>query len=150
MNLKRTTLTALAIGALALPAAVAAKPGPGHGHGGGGGGHGHGHNPTVMYVFKGTYADPAAGAGVVAVDHGNGAAKKAGLVGEDVSFDLSNARIQVADTDGDGSATANDLQAGDRVQVQARLPKQDPGDQPFAAKKLIDKTNPPSDGSGGD
>lgn len=146
MNLKRTFLIVLGIGALAVPATAAIAK-PGHGHGGG---HGQGHNPTVMYVFKGTYGDATVAPGVVTVDKGNGHVKKAGLVGQDVQFDLSNARIQVADTNADGSVTADDVQAGDQVQVQARLPKQDPGDQPFAAKKLIDKTNPPDDDSGGD
>lgn len=150
MNLKKTSLIALGIGALAVPAAAAATPGHGHGHGGGHGhgqGHGHGHNPTVMYVFRGTYGEVP---GVVSVDHGNGHVKKAGLVGEDVQFDLSNARIQVADTSGDGTVGADDVVSGDQVQVQARLPKQDPGDQPFAAKKLIDKTNPPADDGSAD
>ena len=148
MNLRKTSLIALGIGALAIPAAAVADPG-GHGHGHGHDathGHGHGHNPTVMYVFKGTYGPDA---GVVTVDHGNGHVKKAGLVGGPVSFDLSAARLEVADTNADGSVTPGDVQAGDVVQVQARLPKQDPGDQPFAAKKLIDKTNP-ADDSGGD
>src|SRR4051794_10156146 len=97
MKLRKTYLIALAVGALAVPAAAAAEPGGhGHGHGHGhegahghGGTHGHGHNPTVMYVFKGTYD----GDGVVSVDHGNGHAKKAGLVGQDVQFDLSGARL---------------------------------------------------------
>jgi hypothetical protein len=30
--------------------------------------------------------------------------------------------------------------------VQARLPKQDPGDQPFVAKRLVDQSNPPGGG----
>lgn len=137
----------LGIGALAIPAAAVAEPGHGHGHGSGhGGGHGHAHNPTVMYVFKGTYGDP----GVVSVDKGNGHVKKAGLVGEDVTFDLSAAKLVVADTTGDGSVTADDVVSGDKVVVQARLPKQDPGAQPFAAKRLVDQTNSPDDDSGDD
>jgi hypothetical protein len=145
MNLRRISLIALGIGALAIPAAALAKPGHGHGHGHGGG-HGHGHNPTVMYVFKGTYG----GAGVVSVEKGNGHVKKAGLVGESVQFDLSSARLNVADTSGDGSVTAEDVLSGDAVLVQARLPKQGPGDQPFAARKLVDQTNPAGDDSTGD
>ena len=35
-----------------------------------------------------------------------------------------------------------DLQDGDRVLVQARLPKSDPGDGPYAARKLVDKGAP--------
>ena len=131
MNFKKTSLTALAIGALAIPAAAVAKPGHGHGHG-------HGGNPTVSYVFKGAYG----GDGVVAVDHGNGHVKKAGLVGEDVQFDLADAKLRgVPDTNGDEYVTPEDIVTGDRVIVKARLPKRDPGDQPFAAKQLVDQTH---------
>jgi len=151
MNLRKTSLIALGIGALAVPAAAVATPGHGHGHGpdpshGHGHGHGHGHNPSVMYVFKGTYGDP----GSVAVEHGNGHVTKAGLVGGTVQFDLSAARLDVADTNADGSITADDVSAEDIVVVQARLPKQDPGAQPFAAKKLVDQTNPAEDDDSGD
>jgi hypothetical protein len=135
MNLKKSTLIALGIGALAIPAAAVADPGGnGHGHG-----HGHGGNPTVMYLFKGTYGDTADG--TVAVNHGNAHVRKADLVGQDVQFDLTDTHLVVADTDGDGAVTANDIAPGDKVLVQARLPKQDPGAQPFAAKRLVDQTN---------
>src|SRR4051794_28931762 len=137
MNLKKAFLVALGTGALAVPAAALAKPGGDHGHG-----HGHGRNPTVMYVFKGSYG----GDGAVAVNHGNGHVKKADLVGQDVQFDLSGARLVVADTNADGAVTADDVATGDRVLVQARLPKQDPGDQPFAASRLVDQSNPPDGG----
>ncbi len=148
MNLRKSALIALGIGALAVPAAAVADSSHGHGHGRGQGGihsqsgnHGHGHNPTVMYVFKGSYD----GGGVVSVDHGNGAVQKADLVGQDVQFDLSSAKLDVADTNGDGSVTTDDVLTGDGVVVQARLAKQDPGAQPFAAKHLIDQTNPGDD-----
>jgi hypothetical protein len=134
VNLRRSIVTALGIGALAIPAAAVADPGHGHGHG-------HGHNPTVSYVFKGTYGAD----GLVTVNHGNGHVKKAGLVGQDVQFDLTNARLNVADTDGDGSVTAADVATGDAVVVKARLPKLDPGSQPFAARQLVDQTNPGDD-----
>lgn len=140
MNLRKTSLIALGMGALAVPAAAIADPGHGRGHGQGHG-HGHGHNPAVMYVFKGTYE----GGGVVTVNHGNRHVKKAGFVGQDVTFDLSATKLVVADTNGDGSLTAEDVVTDDRVVVQARLPKQDPGDQPFAAKRLVDQTNSPDD-----
>jgi hypothetical protein len=139
-NLKKSFLVALGAGALAVPAAAVAHPGGGHGHG-----HGHGGNPTVNYVFKGTYG----GGGVVSVNHGNGHVNKADLVGQDVQFDLAGARLVVADTNGDGSVTADDVANGDRVVVQARLPKGDPGAQPFAAQRLVDQDNAPDD-SGGD
>jgi hypothetical protein len=140
MNLKKAFLVALGTAALAVPAAAIAKPGD-HGHGGHGHGHGHGGNPTVMYVFKGTYG----GDGVVSVNHGNGHVNKADLVGQDVQFDLTNARLVVADANADGSVTADDVASGDHVLVQARLGKQDPGAQPFAARQLVDQSNPPAD-----
>jgi hypothetical protein len=143
MNLKRSFLVALGTAALAVPAAAIAKPPSDHGHGHGGGhGHGHGGNPTVTYVFKGTYG----GSGVVGVSKGNGHVKKAGLEGQDVQFDLSGAKLVVADTNADGSVTADDVSTGDRVVVQARLPKQDPGAQPFAAQRLVDQSNSPDGG----
>jgi hypothetical protein len=156
MNLRRSALIALGIGALAVPAAAVADSSHGHwqgrgqggvhGHGHGpSGNHGHGHNPTVMYVFKGSYD----GAGVVSVDRGNGAVQKAGLVGQDVQFDLSSAKLDVADTNSDSSVTPDDVLVGDEVVVQARLAKQDPGTEPFAAKHLIDQTNPGDDNGEG-
>ena len=48
------------------------------------------------YVFKGVYK----GDGVVTVVSGNSRVRKGGYVGEDVTFDLSSAKIVAADTDG--------------------------------------------------
>jgi hypothetical protein len=90
----------------------------------------------VTYVFKGTY-----GADGVKVLKGNKHVRRAGLVGETVAFDLSAARIVVADNNGDGKRDASDLQDGDKVLVQARLPRRDPGAAPFAARKLVDQTH---------
>lgn len=149
MKLKKISLIALGMGALAIPTAAAAHPGAGHGHSGEhghGGDHGHGHNPTVSYVFAGTYD----GGGLVSVDNGNGPARKAGLVGEDVQFDLSAAKLEVADTNADGQVSADDVVTGDAVIVKARLSKQDPGSQPFAASQLVDKTNPADDDGAND
>jgi hypothetical protein len=141
MKLRKTSVIALGIGALAIPAAAVAAPG-GHGHAHGHAhAHGsHGHNPSVMYVFKGSYE----GGGVVSVNHGNAHVKKADLLGT-VQFDLSATRLEVADTNTDGAVTADDVVSGDKVLVLARLPKQDPGDQPFAARQLVDQTNPADD-----
>jgi hypothetical protein len=41
--------------------------------------------------------------------------------------------------------TAEDVAKGDRIVVKLRLPKKDPGAQPFAAKQLVDQTNPGND-----
>lgn len=137
---------AAAIGAVialgAAPAALAARPdNPGSQGQGHAGGHGKaGGKAVVSYVFKGTYA----GAGSVDVDHGNAHVRKANLVGTTVSFDLTNARVVVADTNTDGTANADDIAAGDRVVVKARLPRKDPGDQPYGAKQLVDQTHAPA------
>jgi hypothetical protein len=98
-------------------------------------GKGKAHN--VSYVFKGTWN---AASGTVTVKHGNAHVRKAGLVGKDVKFDLTGSKLVVADTNADGSITAADLADGDRVVVKARLPRKDPGPQPFKAKMVVDQT----------
>ena len=95
----------------------------------------------VTYVFKGTYS-----ADGVKVLKGNNHVRRAGLVGQTVAFDLSAARIVVADNNGDGKRDVSDLQDGDKVVVQARLPRRDPGAAPFAARKLVDQTHPKQQG----
>ena len=93
----------------------------------------------VTYVLKGTYTAE----GTVEVTRGNAHTRRAGLIGDDVAFDFSAARVVVADTDGDGKATLADVAAGDRVLVQARLPRLAPGTGPHKARKVVDQTNPP-------
>jgi hypothetical protein len=96
-------------------------------------------------VFKGAYK----GDGVVTVASGNSPVRKGGYVGQDVTFDLSTAKLVVADTDGVAGLTVADVQAGDVVLVQARLPRvtKPAGDYEQAAaivaRKLVDKTHPP-------
>lgn len=134
------------VGAFALASVSPAVADPGNGHG-------HGHGPStapgktkvhnVTYVFKGTWN--AAG-GTVTVKHGNNHVRKAGLIGQTVTFDLTNARVVVADTNKDGSKTAADISDGDKVVVKARLPRKDPGTQPFKAKMLVDQSHRPSAG----
>jgi hypothetical protein len=116
--------------ALALFAAQAAGALPvqaaGHGHAGGQG---------VMYVFKGSYVDSS----TVDVAKGNHHVTAAELTGP-VSFDFSGARVVVGDVNNDGVANLDDVVAGDKVVVKVRAPRNDPGDQPFAAKQLVDQT----------
>lgn len=91
----------------------------------------------VTYVFKGTFnlADSS-----VTVAKGNKHVRRAGLVGEQVVFDLTKARIVVADNNADGKRDTADLLDGDKVVVQARLPRREPGAAPFAARKLVDQS----------
>jgi hypothetical protein len=147
---------AASIAALAGGSSALANQGNGHGHGGATGptgatgatgttgpqGHGKGkqHVHTVMYVFKGTWT---AADGTVKVTSGNHHVRKAGFVGQSVQFDLTSAKFVVADTNSDSSQNAADLKDGDKVLVQARLPRKDPGDAPYKARKLVDQTNPP-------
>lgn len=71
------------------------------------------------YVFKGVYK----GDGVVTVVSGNSRVRKGGYIGKDVTFDLSSAKIVADDSDGVAGVTAADVKAGDKVLVQARLPR---------------------------
>ncbi len=90
----------------------------------------------VSYVFKGPYA----GDSTVAVEHGNKHARD--FEGQTVVFDLSAAKISVADTSGDGVADLTDVAAGDAVVVKAKLPKGVAPEQPIVAKHLVDQTHP--------
>ena len=72
---------------------------------------------------------------------GNSRVRKGGFIGETVAFDLEGARFVTRDTSGDGERSLEDVQEGDWVLVKAMLPREDPGEQPFAAKRLIDKTS---------
>jgi hypothetical protein len=146
MSKRQNILVALGVVALAVPSAALAKQGDGqthghgHHHGKGEHGQGHGKDKPKMYVFKGTYnAD-----GTVHVLNGNGRVKKQHFVGTDVAFDYTNAKVNVADTNLDGTSDINDVASPDAVVVQAKLGRTDPGPQPFAARKLIDQTNPKS------
>jgi hypothetical protein len=137
--MKRRTHMFAVVGAALLTVPVGAMAHPGHGHA-----YGHGH--PVSYVFKGTYG----GGGEMSVSRGNAHARKAGLVGGDVQFDLSSTRLSVADTNGDAAIDATDVVVGDKVVVKSKLPRQDPGVQPLAAGHLVDQTNPADESGGGD
>jgi hypothetical protein len=122
---KPATIAIAATAALAIPAAVHAKPDkPPKAKG-------------VSYVFKGTYSGDGS---TVAVDHTNGHARD--FDDQTVTFDFSAAKLSVADTDASGAVDLADVVAGDRVVVKAKLPKADPGAQPFRAKQLVDQTHP--------
>ena len=133
MNVRRSLIVAVGIAALAAPSAAAAAPG-----GNGKGKQKAKKNPTVQYVFKGAYA----GDGAVDVSHGNSHVRKGNLDDQTVRFDLTSAKLVVGDTNADAVVDLNDVVVGDAVVVKARLPKRDPGDQPFAARQLVDQTHP--------
>jgi len=96
-----------------------------------------GKTKTVTYVFKGTFVAP----GSVAVTKGNRHVRRAELVDTTVQFVLADAKVVVEDNNGDGVKDLADVVAGDKVVVKARLPKSDPRDAPFAARKLVDQTH---------
>jgi hypothetical protein len=135
-RMRRNLIAALGVAALVIPSAAIANQGENHGKG-----HGKGHSQThnVAYVFKGTYE----GESKVKVASGNARIRKGGYIGQVVAFDLTSARIVVADTNADTLTDLNDVQVGDKVLIKAMLPKSNPGSQPFAAKRLIDQTHPP-------
>ena len=121
--------------ALGLPAGVAAKGKPDHA----GKKEGKGKSKPATYVFKGTWN----GDGTVLVTGGNSRVRKQELKGTNVAFDLTNAKLRVADTSGDGVVDASDIVAGDKVVVQAKLPRDIANAvAPYAARKLVDQTHP--------
>jgi hypothetical protein len=147
----RSALAILAAGALAAPVAAEANGSPHHGLGQSSRGDAHPgkgrdkakRNPTVTYVLKGTVvsADAAAGTAVVEVAKVNHQRH----AGQDltVTFDLTKAKIAVADVNADGVATSGDIAAGDRVLVQARLPRRSPDlTGTVVARTLVDQTHP--------
>ena len=72
------------------------------------------------YEFKGLVkAVGTDGTVQVEVVGGNSKAKK--LKGQTLTFDVSKAKVKVADTNGDGKRDLADVGAGDRVNVQAKL-----------------------------
>jgi hypothetical protein len=151
---KRTTsiIAGVAALAVAVPAAALAKPDGGKSHGKGeqhAVEHGKGKNKpkTVTYVFKGTVASVDTGAGTVTVTvaKGNHWARKS--KGQDVTFSLTGSKhLKVQDFDKNGTRDLADVQVGDKVIVQAKLPKSAAGDQPFAARQLIDLAKPAASG----
>jgi hypothetical protein len=140
----RLVVAMLSTAALAVPAVAVADPG-----------HGMGHDKQpekahgkaegakqVMFVFKGTFTAPR----TVKVVSGNSHVRKGGFVGQAVQFDFANAKFVAADTNADQKADVTDVADGDRVLVQARVAKRTTyaeAAEAIAARKLVDKTNPP-------
>lgn len=152
----RSTLAVLTgVLALAFPAGALAHGAPDASHGARhdhaaqshtqAGEHGQGstrrHVPTVALIAHGTVVsvDPTNNTAVVQVTRTNH--HGAGLVGTQVTVDLSNARISVADVNADGQQNLADLAPGDRVLVQGRVPLHGPLTGALVAKRLIDQTH---------
>jgi hypothetical protein len=153
----RSTLTALTgVLALAFPAGALAHRAPAGSHGAGhanaarshgkASAHGqpstHRHIPMVALIAHGTVVsvDSTNNTAVVQVTRTNH--HGAGLVGTQVTVDLSNARISVADVNADGQKNLADVAAGDRVLVQGRIPLHGSLTAALVAKRLIDQTHP--------
>ena len=147
MNLKRNLAVLSAAALVAFPAGATAKSG----HDGGsdkGGKHadtgGKGKKPkkpkkpkVQTYEFKGLVAAVADGSVQVQVLHGNSRGKK--FKGQTLTFDLSKAKVKVADVNNDGKRDLADVAAGDRVQVQAKVAGPVDPAQPVVARHFVDK-----------
>ena len=121
---KRFATVAMAVALLAMPAVAVA----GHGQGKGKWQEKAGQKKAAKgkkapkpkhFLFKGVYE----GEGVVAVAKGNSAVRKGGFVGQDVTFDMSAAKVHAAESDGIAGLNMGDLKVGDVVTVHARLPR---------------------------
>jgi hypothetical protein len=158
----RSTMTLLA-GALALafPAGALAHGGPAGNHGvgranapvsqGASGGHGRGavhrHVPMVALIAHGTVVsvDTTTNLTVVQVTRANH--HGTGLVGTQVTIELSKATISVADVNGDGQENLADVAVNDQVLVQGRIPLHGALTGALNATRLIDQTRPASAGA---
>ncbi len=124
MNLKRTAAALCAAALVAFPAGAMAKKSDERGSDKSGKS-AKSKKPkkpkTATYVFKGTVAGKGDGTQLqVAVVHGNSKGKK--FKGQTLTFDLSKAKLKVADVNGDSKRDLADVAVGDRVVVQAKLP----------------------------
>ena len=85
----------------------------------------------------------------VQVLHGNSRGKK--FKGQTLTFDLSNAKVKVADVNQDGKRDLADVAAGDRVNVQAKVAGPLDAAKPVAARHFVDKgPAPPPSGDEGE
>ncbi|HEX8745337.1 MAG TPA: hypothetical protein VF712_19580 [Thermoleophilaceae bacterium] len=147
MNPKRTLATLGVAALVACPAAATAKNSNGGGSGKApqgdvaadhGKGKGKSKKPKVQtYEFKGLVAGVADGNVQVAVSAGNSRGRK--FKGQTLTFDLSKAKLKVADVNKDGKRDLADVAAGDRVNVQAKLAGPVDATQPLAARHFVDK-----------
>jgi hypothetical protein len=138
-KLRRTVFALALVAAMALAAPAVARRDHSGRHGA------QPRNPVVSYVLKGKVdaVDVDGEVVTVAVERSNRHGRR--MRGQDVQFDVSDARVVVRDRNGDGVRNLADVSVGDVAVVKARLPKRLAADatQPFEAKKLIAKAAPP-------
>lgn len=139
MNLKKLTAAAGALAIAAAPMALAkGKPEDPGSQGKSHGSQGQAHKPAKMknVVLKGKFVSTDGTSIVVDVpkSKGKGNKKPSGQI----TVDVSKAKFNVADVNGDGKADVNDLAAGDKLVVQTRT-----DGTVFNARRVVDQTHPP-------
>lgn len=142
----KTMLAVLGAAALvAFPAGAMAK--------GGSGGHGKADDADVAkpskskkpkkpkvdtYEFKGLVTAVGDGTVSVEVKAGNSRGKK--FKGQTLTFDVTKAKLHVADVNKDGKRDLADVAVGDRVNIQAKLPRSGvDATQALPARHVVDK-----------
>ena len=102
-----------------------------------------GHDKPKNVVVKGTVVSTNTGAGTVTVHVTKGNRRGRALVGQDATFTIPAGKVHAADRTGDKKVDLADVNPGDKVLVQARLPAN--AVSPYAGRKLVDQTSPPGD-----
>ncbi len=101
-------------------------------------------NRTERYELRGavTAVDPSAQTVTVSIAKANHGRRGRAFVGQTITFDVSSARIDVKDTNGDGARDLGDVAVGDSIEVRAELPRSGSVDltNPVAAQRLKDRT----------
>ena len=151
MNSKlRTTILALGAAALLVPTGATAKSEKAAGKGPqaksehASEGKAKGHAKAKNAVVKGTVVSVEGTTVTVTVEKANRWGRR--LKGTDAAFTVDAVKkLGVRDTNGDGTADAADIVAGDKVHVQARITRD--AEAPFAARKLKVKY-PEAEGEG--
>jgi hypothetical protein len=160
-NLNRVATAIGVAAAMAIPAvALAHDGGSGAPHGDGQsvtgasgvqGRHGGG-GRTEKFEVRGSAVsvDTTAQTVVVSVKRANHGRRGRALAGLTLTFDVSAARIQVRDVNGDGARDLADVQPGDPVEVRAELPRSSAPDlsAPIAAQRFRDRARPAHPGAG--
>jgi hypothetical protein len=146
MNLKPTLAVLSAAALVAFPAGAMGKNGQDGGPGKGGRADSaetakpkKPKKPKVStYEFKGLVTAVGEGTVAVEVKAGNSRAKQ--FKGQTLTFDVTKAKLKVADVNRDGKRDLADVAVGDRVNVQAKLPRGAvDATQALPARHVVDK-----------